>query len=244
MKKVLVFRHVPHEGLGSIEPFLNRAQISIDYRDLFSKSSIPSHPSGYDFVISMGGPMNVDETGRYPFLAEERAFIARAVHKEIPVLGICLGAQMIAKSLGARVYAGAQKEIGWHPIRFTKEAKSDPVLGGFSASKPVVFHWHGDTFDLPTGATLLASSGLFNHQAFRFGRNVYAFQFHIEVTPEMIAEWAIKGEAELNSLRPPIRKEVILDPVSKYETPLEQWAQKVYPKLFSSLLVSKVGERV
>jgi GMP synthase-like glutamine amidotransferase len=235
MKKVLVFRHVSHEGLGSIEPYLKELQVPIDYRNLFLNDPIPDSPSDYDFVISMGGPMNVDETEKFPFLLKERAFIAQAIGNGIPVLGICLGAQMIARALKARVYAGPKKEIGWYPIRFTKEALTDPLLGEVAHSEPMVFHWHGDTFDLPEGAVLLASTDLFRHQAFRFGSHVYAFQFHIEVTPDMIKEWILKGEEELNSVKPPVSKSTILDSTSKYEAPLKRLAEEVYKQLFTSL---------
>jgi hypothetical protein len=140
---------------------------------------------------------------------------------------------MVARALGARVYAGPKKEIGWFPIRFTKEAEKDPVFQSFTSSQPVVFHWHGDTFDLPKGAALLASSQLFRHQAFRFGHHVYAFQFHIEVTPEMIQEWVVKGKNELSSLKPLIAEETILNPILKYEQPLKELAEKVYAPLFT-----------
>lgn len=239
MKRVLVFRHVSHEGLGTIEPFLKRHHIPIHYCDLFLKNPIPQNPSDYDYVISMGGPMNVDETDKFPFLFKERQFLMRAIQNGIPILGICLGAQLIARALGARVYAGSQKEIGWYPIRFTGKAIEDPVFNPISRSEPVVFHWHGDTFDLPQKAVLLAFSNLFKHQAFRFGQHVYAFQFHIEVTPDMIRDWIVKGEEELNSAKPPISKNAIIDSISKYETPLKQMANQMYDQLFSSLSVER-----
>ena len=160
MKKALVFRHVPHEGLGTLEPFLRHSQIAIEYCDLFANHPIPKTSTPYDFIISMGGPMNVDETNRFPFLMAERNFISEAIQSEKPVLGICLGAQMIARALGAPVYPGPQKEIGWYQIQLTEAGRRDPIFQGINELNPEVFQWHGDTFDLPRGATLLASAAL------------------------------------------------------------------------------------
>ncbi|MBI4395231.1 MAG: glutamine amidotransferase, partial [Candidatus Omnitrophica bacterium] len=182
MKKVLVFRHVPHEGLGTLETFLSRNQFSIEYLDLFRNSQVPKSSQAWDFFISMGGPMNADETQRYPFLQSERDLICDAIKKGKRVFGICLGAQMIARALEARVYAGQKKEIGWYSIRLSRWAKEDPAFQSIRDSNPTVFQWHGDTFDLPKGSTLLASSDLYPNQAFRFGQSVYALQFHIEMT--------------------------------------------------------------
>ena len=179
MKKVLVFRHVPHEGWGTIEPFLKQSNAAIEYCDLFQKHSVPQHLDPYGFVISMGGPMNVDETDRYPFLAFERALVAKAVQQGLPVLGVCLGAQIIARALGARVYPGPQKEIGWYPIRFSRAASTDPMVKALSSESPAVFHWHGDTFDLPPSATRLAASDLYSNQAFLYFLSFYSFPFLI-----------------------------------------------------------------
>ena len=238
MKKVLTFRHVPHEGLGTIEPFLKRAMVQIEYCDLFRANHIPDTPDKYDFIISMGGPMNVDETECYPFLKAERAFISNAIQAGKPVLGICLGAQLIARALEARVYPGPQKEIGWHSIQLSKAGKEDRVFGAMEISEPVVFQWHGDTFDLPKGAALLASSAFFPNQAFRFKNSVYAFQFHIEVTRDMIADWLEKGEDELKPLAPSVSKERIVREINQYETILQEAAEKVYEVLFSQLMTA------
>lgn len=240
MKKVLVFRHAPHEGLGTVESFLKKTAIKIEYCDLFVNQLVPVCPKGYDFVISMGGPMNVDETERYPFLKLERLFIADAVHLGVPTLGICLGAQLIACALGAPVYRGHQKEIGWYPIHLSSSADHDPVLGGVFSSNPLVFHWHEDTFDLPDGAIHLASSDLFPNQAFRFREHVYAFQFHLEVTPEMISDWLEKGESELRTFSDsaPGMKERIEHQTQRFEPSLREFAERLYGKLFSTLVTA------
>ena len=139
----------------------------------------------------MGGPMSVNDN--LPFLEAELRLIERAVAAGKPVLGVCLGAQLIARALGARVYRNEAKEIGWFPVYWTGECAGDGLFGGLSEPE-TVFHWHGETFDLPEGARGLARSDVCRNQAFRFGRNVYGIQFHLEVTPEMIADWVVEDE--------------------------------------------------
>jgi GMP synthase (glutamine-hydrolysing) len=136
----------------------------------------------------MGGPMNVDETERYPALAHEVAWLQKAVEAEIPVLGVCLGSQLLAKALGARVYANRVKEIGWYDIELVSSAADDPLFAG-SPQTINIFQWHGDTFDLPAGAVQLARSPQCENQAFRFGKSAYGLQFHLEVTAEIIDDW-------------------------------------------------------
>lgn len=239
MKKVLVFRHVPHEGLGTIEPFLKQSNVAIEYCDLFKQHPVPQNLDPYSFVISMGGPMNVDETDRYPFLASERTLMAKAIRENLPVLGICLGAQMIARALGARVYRGPQKEIGWYPVHFSAEASEEPMFKDFSTEHPIVFHWHGDTFDLPPSAVRLAASDGCPNQAFRYRDSAYAFQFHVEVTREMIQDWVAKNQTELMQSTPPISGEEILNGIPKYIRGLEKLTQKIYPDLFRKLSALK-----
>ena len=184
--RVLAFRHVPFEHLGRIEPELARRGIGIDYADLYLPGAAAPDPSRYAGLIFMGGPMSVNDG--LPYLEQEAGWIAEAVEAGRPVLGVCLGAQLIAKALGARVYRNAVKEIGWFDIELTGEGARDPLFTG-AGPRETVFHWHGETFDLPAGARWLASSADCPHQAFRVGANVYALQFHLEVTPEMIADW-------------------------------------------------------
>jgi GMP synthase (glutamine-hydrolysing) len=137
--------------------------------------------------------MNVDETKRYPPLASETGWIRDAVDAGLPVLGICLGSQLLAKALGARVYANRVKEIGWYPLEMMPAAQADHLFEGCEAT-PTVFQWHGDTFDLPSGAVHLACSAACPHQAFRYGETAYALQYHLEVTPEQIDEWLVQPD--------------------------------------------------
>jgi GMP synthase (glutamine-hydrolysing) len=134
-----------------------------------------------------------------PWIPPEIATIRAAVHRGIPVLGICLGAQLIARALGARVYRNPEKEIGWSPLQWTAAASADPLFHGFRDPE-TVFQWHGETFDLPPGAEHLAYSSACRHQAFRTGANVYGIQFHLEVTPEIVEEW-LRQDAACGPLR-------------------------------------------
>ncbi|OGW76870.1 MAG: hypothetical protein A3J52_02700 [Omnitrophica bacterium RIFCSPHIGHO2_02_FULL_49_9] len=236
MKQVLVFRHVPHEGLGTMESFLTHAGVDIRYCDLFSGQVPPKDVGGIDFVISMGGPMNVYETERYPFLDSECSFLSRAVQSQKPVLGVCLGAQMIARALGVRVWTPGVKEIGWYPIHLSGDGKEDRIFKTIGEPSPVVFQWHGDTFDLPKGAAPLASSARFQHQAFRYGTHVYAFQFHIEVTRDIILRWLNENTGGFDPLGGQAYSRSVLKDTERYERPLLKLAESVYPKLFSPLL--------
>jgi GMP synthase (glutamine-hydrolysing) len=235
MKHVLVFRHVPHEGLGTIEPFLNSFPAVIRYCDLFHQDLPPVSLQGIDFVIAMGGPMNADETEKYPFLASERAFIRRAIGEGVPVLGVCLGSQIIARALGARVYRGEKKEIGWYPIKLVQEGKAESVFRTQEVESPVVLQWHGDTFDLPTGAARLASSDLYENQGFQFEQHVTALQFHFEVNRDMVREWTVRNREDVESVKDQTSKEQILKQTEMYEEGLRAFSQKLYPEVFSLL---------
>jgi GMP synthase (glutamine-hydrolysing) len=154
--RVLAFRHVPFEGLGLIEPALESRGVAFDYADLYRDGAELPDAAGYDGLIFLGGPMSANEP--LPYLNSEMRVMERAIAAGIPVLGVCLGAQLIAKTLGAPVYRNATQEIGWFPIHLTEAAEADPVFAGLHPVE-TVFHWHSDTFDLPAGAELLARSG-------------------------------------------------------------------------------------
>jgi GMP synthase (glutamine-hydrolysing) len=188
VKPVLVLRHVPHEPLGTVENYLRDFGLEFRYIDLFRSVPNAIELEQAAALVVMGGPMNVDEVDRYAFLDPEVRWVRQAVNAKRPVLGICLGAQLMAKALGARVYPNGVQEIGWYPLELTSEAAGDPLFAGSHAVE-MVFQWHGDTFDLPLGAVHLARSEHCKHQAFRYGPSAYGFQFHIEMTPEMIDQW-------------------------------------------------------
>jgi len=188
MPRLLVFQHVAHEILGTLDPLLRDSGFRIKYVNFERHSDMVPGLNGYDGLIVLGGPMNVDEVDKYPYLDTEVRLIRKALEAEMPMLGICLGSQLIAKALGAKVRKNPEKEIGWYDVSPTKEGHKDPLICNFS-KKENLFQWHGDSFDLPSGAVLLASSKLCKNQAFRYGDNVYGFQFHLEVDEPMIERW-------------------------------------------------------
>jgi GMP synthase (glutamine-hydrolysing) len=189
--RVLAFRHVPFEGLGLLEPALRSRGVSIDYADTYQPGAMIPQAADYAALIFLGGPMSVNDDLSY--LRREMEIIREAISLHQPVLGICLGAQLIAKALGARVYKNVEKEIGWFDLQFTPAAATDRLFRGLSTE--TVFHWHGETFDLPPEAELLASSELCRHQAFHIKKSsIYGLQFHLEVTPAMVADWCVQDE--------------------------------------------------
>lgn len=175
-----IVTHVPFEGPALIATMMDVT--GVEYRTCAPYSGEPL-PSAADCagLVVMGGPMNALDDARHPHLAAERELIADCLARDVPVLGVCLGAQLMAAALGARVYAGEAGEYGAGTVTLTADADNDPVFGGAGATVPVV-HWHGDTFDLPDGAVLLAGTDRYPHQAFRVGRAGYGLQFHVELT--------------------------------------------------------------
>ena len=175
--ETLVLRHEPFEHLGH---FAGVLPSGFRYHDLGQ----PFDAKSFQCAIILGGPMSAND----PEMIAELCFIEKALRDGLPLLGICLGAQLIAKALGASVYRNTQVEIGWEPVHFTEAARTDRVFSKIP-SPTTFFHWHGETFDLPRGAEWLAWSEKTRHQAYRFGENVYGLQFHPEVTAEMVADW-------------------------------------------------------
>ncbi|MFH1113457.1 MAG: type 1 glutamine amidotransferase [Pseudomonadota bacterium] len=185
--RVLVNMHVDYEGPGTLGTFLESAGARIQTVRLHRGESLPQDPLAYHAVVSMGGPMNVYEEETYPFLKSETDFLRQAVHAGVPTMGICLGAQMIAKAAGARVDLSAVEEIGWGKIRLTPDGTEDALFRGLPDTLDVL-QWHSDVFNVPQGGTLLAGSDLCPHQAFRY-RNAYGLQFHVEVTSQILTDW-------------------------------------------------------
>lgn len=175
-------QHVPFEDLGSIAPWLQRAGHDVTVTRLHAGDKPPS-PDEYDWLIVMGGPMNIYQQAEFPWLVEEKLCIKRAIKEGKKLLGICLGAQLIADVLQARVYSNEELEIGWHSVKLTAEAINLPLFSGFSRTFDA-FHWHGDAFGIPDGCHLAASSKGCPHQAFTRGKNIVGIQFHLETTPD------------------------------------------------------------
>ena len=188
MKPIIVLRHVPHCPLGSIADILADAGLAAEQVDLFD--SVPQRLPLDEAVglIVLGGPMSANDVEAYPFLARELDWIREAVAARVPLLGVCLGAQLLAKALGGRVYRNHVREIGWYELDVLPAAGDDRLFRGRAAVE-TVFQWHGDTFDLPPGAIHLARSRLCRNQAFRYGEFAYGLQFHVEMTAQLLDEW-------------------------------------------------------
>jgi len=183
-----VAQHAPHEGPGLLAELLAAARVQTRVVRLDRGDALPD-PGDLGALIVMGGAMGVHDTAEFPWLEAERAWIAEAVRTDLPVLGVCLGAQQLAAALGASVTTGPSPEIGVGEVTLTDEGREDPVLGP-EADRVSVIHWHGDTFEIPDGAVRLATGDRYPNQAFRFGRLVYGLQFHVEVDDAMAAAWA------------------------------------------------------
>lgn len=199
---VLIIKHVEIEGPGLIEYYLDQKNISYQIIELKLGVHIPDLDR-FTHIVILGGPMNVYEEDQYPFLKDEDLFIKEAIQRGKSVLGICLGAQLIAKALGAKVFKAPAKEIGWYDVSLTKIGLHDPLFSNLTKAFSV-FQWHEDTFEIPEKAKLLAISDSVLHQAFRYGENAYGLQFHLEVTQEMIQEWMRTYEEELKGPQPPL----------------------------------------
>lgn len=188
MRRLLVFQHVPYEILGTLDPLLRASRFRIRYVNFGREPDATPDISRYNGLIVLGGPMNCDQVDRHPHLDTEIEVIKEAIREGKPVLGVCLGAQLIARALGAKVRKNPVKEIGWYELNPTDDGRKDPVTGEFAETQQI-FQWHGDTFDIPHGAVHLATSPDCRNQAFRFKHNVYGFQFHLEVDEPMILRW-------------------------------------------------------
>jgi GMP synthase-like glutamine amidotransferase len=178
-------QHVPFENLGSIEPWVINHGYALTSTHLFAGDALPSMDR-FDVLVIMGGPMSVHDDDKYPWLNSEKHYIKAAIDSGKMVLGICLGAQLIAQVLGAKVYKNAEKEIGWHPIRIAAPQDEKSALFGLMSDQTSVFHWHGETFDLPDNARHLALSEACQQQAFSYKKTVLALQCHLEITEQGI----------------------------------------------------------
>jgi len=185
---ILIIKHISIEGPGIIADFFKNKTGKVKTVELDKGDKLPENLSEIEAVISLGGPMSVYEVDKFSFLKDEDIFLKEVLKEEIPVLGICLGAQLLAKACGAKIRKAEQEEIGWYKVSLTEDGKKELLFKGLS-NELDVFEWHRDTFEIPNNGILLASSQHCRNQAFRFGRNAYGLQFHIEVTPRMIESW-------------------------------------------------------
>jgi GMP synthase (glutamine-hydrolysing) len=194
LKQAAAIRHVPFEDLGTFEPALREAGYDVGYVEAGLDNLGAAGLDEADLLVVLGGPIGAYEEAGYPFLIDELALLDRRLKADRPTLGICLGAQLIARALGSRVYPTGIKEIGWSPLELSAAGRSGVLqhLDGFD-----VLHWHGDTFDLPAGCELLASTAVCRNQAFARGPSLLALQFHPEVDERSIERWLIGHACEL-----------------------------------------------
>jgi GMP synthase-like glutamine amidotransferase len=240
MRRFLVFQHIACEHPGFVRQLMRERGILWDTVELDQGDPIPPL-AGYDALMAFGGPMNVDEEDRFPWLRAEVKAIREAVDQGLPYLGFCFGAQLLAKALGAPVFRAPEPEVGVMPVTLTPAGRADPLLAGLPPEL-VVFQWHGDTFALPDGATLLASAPACRQQAFRHGR-AYGLQFHVEVTPSMVDEWGQVPEyrAALEALRGPgamdgLRRETVAS-----ETRLQTTCRTIFENFLDGFAGSPVS---
>lgn len=226
----VVLQHVEWEGPGMIAREAENRGCEVIIRRLDRGDPIPT-ADHVDGLVVMGGPWGAYEEDRHPFLREECELLRIVTLRGLPVLGVCLGAQLLAKALNAKVFPGHEVEIGFGSIELTKTGHEDALFGGLGEELPV-FHWHGDTFTLPEGAVLLASSAMYAHQAFRFGSRAYGLQFHIEPDADTWAAW-----------RDHLPKSLI-DDAEAQKMRVEEAGQKVISRFFDlALNAAEIAER-
>ena len=198
MTTALAIRHVAFEDMGTFASVLAEHHIDLQYADAGVDNLDQITPDAPDLLIVLGGPIGAYEEEQYPFILDELKLLEHRLKADLPTLGICLGAQLMARALGSRVYPGQAKEIGWHPLTLTKAGLASP-LRHLDASQTAMLHWHGDTFDLPVGATLLGSTKFCHNQAFSWGRKALAFQCHPEMHAVFFERWLIGHANEISA---------------------------------------------
>lgn len=233
---IWAFQHVGYEDLGSLEQVLLDMGADIRYICGRRESLKVLDPKKPDVLIILGGPMGLYETDEYPYLLDEVELVKKRIELDLPTLGICLGAQIIAKALGANVYKGAQgQEIGFHHINVNHQGLKTP-LRHLDGAMTQMMHWHSDTFDLPEDVTHLAESDLYKNQAYKYKNNVMAVQCHPEISEKKLALWVDKDRADLDEI-PGLTVEKILDDASQYGQILKsqarlfltEWLEQVVP---------------
>ncbi len=230
MSTTLVLQHIACEPPGEYEDVLVEHGVTIHRVELDEGESLPE-PGTFDRIVAMGGPMSVNDEGDHLWLADEKRLIATSVRAGVPFWGACLGVQLLAASLGARVYAGSTPEVGLLLVTLTEEAKADQLFAGMP-DELLTLQWHGDTFDLPDGAVRLAGSPDYPNQAFRWGQHAYGVQFHLEVSVEMAREWANVAEyaAALDRVLGPGSLDRLIGELAEHEQVMRGWARNLFER--------------
>jgi GMP synthase-like glutamine amidotransferase len=199
--KILIVKHVSNEGPGLVKTYFEGQGWPLEIVDFSNGDVLPKNLDDIAAVVILGGPMNVYEEEKYPFLKKEDDFISRLIIEDIPFFGVCLGAQLLAKACQGKVLKANTREIGWHTVNVTKEGRLDTLFYGLPTSL-IVFQWHEDTFELPEGGTLLVRGKKCRNQAFKVGSYAYGLQFHVEATSDMVSEWMKDQEkqADVNKI--------------------------------------------
>ncbi len=225
MATVLVFQHAAPETLGVIADALDDRGLQTRYVHSFLEEPTPASLDGFDALVVMGGPMGVYDQGRLPFLKAEMGLIEQALKEKKPVLGVCLGSQMLASVLGSNIVRRKEREIGWHRVRLSEQGIFDPLLKSIEPEF-TAFHWHRDIFDLPQNAVSLASSDMTEYQAFRYGDNAYGFLCHMEITENMVREMIRSFSNELDEER--LDPTALMEQGLGYHPPLERIGKELF----------------
>ncbi|MGE0267775.1 MAG: type 1 glutamine amidotransferase [Candidatus Omnitrophota bacterium] len=234
---ILFIKHIDIEGPETIGQFFKNKGYEIKVVNLQDGDELPSNFRDLQAVVCLGGPMNVYEENKFPFLKKENTFIQKILQEEIPYLGICLGSQLLAKACGWKVVKSPQKEIGFSTIKLTKQGISDPLFANFKGSLVDVYQWHEDMSELSSEENLLAASGGCPTQAFKVGHNAYGLQFHIEITDKSIKEWS---DSYFNDPHVCQReKDKMLSDYNKIKATFEDTAQRLYNNFLSMVNSAK-----
>ena len=220
-----VLQHVPFEGPGAVAGWAQSRGHTLEVRDLSQGAALPG-ADAFDLLVMMGGPMSVNEEDTYAWLRPEKALVREALAAGKKVLGICLGGQMIASALGAAITRNPVKEIGWFPVEATAAGAAHPFWAGLPRALPV-FHWHGETFALPAGATHLLRSAACEHQAFAVGTQVLALQCHLEVTEQSLTDMAAHGRGEIDVTQPFIQSHPAMLGQPEMLDKVRPWAERL-----------------
>lgn len=234
MKNAIVIRHLAFEDLGSLANVLKQQDYKVTYVEAGLESLAEIDPLTPDLLVILGGPIGAYDEQDYPFLVDEMRLLERRLASDLPTLGICLGAQLIAHTLGAKVYPGKEKEIGWSPLELSN-AGMHSALAYLAVEHTSVLHWHGDTFDLPINSTLLASSVKYQNQAFSWGKSGLALQFHPEVTARGLERWFIGHACEIAGT-PGVSVAKLRQDTADYAATLEVQATKFWQAWLASVV--------